>query len=168
MQIQQTSIKGSLHQLPIEMVEKLFGLQKDKRLDYFDEIKELLSDDLYWTVLRALWIDHGTCSERWRNLMFADRKRHHKIMKSSDRQALNKFPKFIKVYRACNSKDLLENCFNWTLSYEVAARFKKERIYSRLINKKEVYAYFNSRKEQEVIIDIRRIGKCEQKKKRNP
>jgi len=157
----QNYAKGSLHMLPEDMAEKLIHLPLNKRLDYFEEIQELFSDDLYWTVLRAMWIDDGICSERWSRWMFAPRKRHHKIMKSSDRQALKKLPKTVKIYRACDGPEVkLRDAFNWTLSQDVAKRFHKELIFTKIIDKKEIYAYFNSRKEQEVIIDIRRIGKC--------
>ncbi len=141
----------SLNQLPYETADKLFSLSLNRRLEYFEEIKEKLSDDLYWTVLRALWIDDGICSERWKKLMYAGRKRRHKIMKSSDRQALKKMPKVMPVYRACNEKEEEKN-FNWTLDPNIAAKFHKKYIAIRKIKKSDIYAYFNSRKEQEIIL----------------
>lgn len=57
----------SLHQFPYEAAEKLFNLSLNQRLQYFEEIKEKMSDDLYWTVLRALWIDDGVCNEQWKS-----------------------------------------------------------------------------------------------------
>lgn len=141
----------SLHQIPYDIAEKLFNLKLDKRLDYFEELQEFMSDDLYWTVLRALWIDDGICNERWENLLFAERKRHHKLMKSSDRQALKKLPKEMVVYRACDKKEDAKNC-NWTLDPNVAVRFHKKMIATKKIKKTDIYAYFNSRREQEVIL----------------
>ena len=141
----------SLHQLPYETAEKLFNLSLNQRLQYFEEIKEKMSDDLYWTVLRALWIDDGICSEQWKKLMYADRKRQHKIMKSSDRQALRKLPKVMPVYRACYEKEDEKN-FNWTLDPNIAVRFHKKHIAIRKIKKSDIYAYFNSRNEKEIIL----------------
>ncbi len=94
--------------------------------------------------------------------MFAKRKRHHKIMKSSDRQALRKLPRKVIIYRACKPGDLVSEKFNWSLSFEVAKKFFYRwspygSIYQKVINRDEIYAYFNSRNEQEVIIDIRKI-----------
>lgn len=141
----------SLHQLPYETAEKLFNLSLNQRLQYFEEIKEKMSDDLYWTVLRALWIDDGICSEQWKKLMYADRKRQHKIMKSSDRQALRKLPKVMPIYRACDTKEDSKK-FNWTTDPMVAVKMHKKIIATQKIKKSDIYAYFNSRREQEVIL----------------
>lgn len=141
----------SLHQLPYETAEKLFNLSLNQRLQYFEGIKEKMSDDLYWTVLRALWIDDGICSEQWKKLMYADRKRQHKIMKSSDRQALKKLPKVMPIYRACDTKEDSKK-FNWTTDPMVAVKMHKKIIATQKIKKSDIYAYFNSRREQEVIL----------------
>lgn len=146
-----TAPDRSLHQLPYETAEKLFNLSLNQRLQYFEEIKEKMSDDLYWTVLRALWIDDGICSEQWKKLMYADRKRQHKIMKSSDRQALRKLPKVMPVYRACDTKEDSKK-FNWTTDPMVAVKMHKKIIATQKIKKSDIYAYFNSRREQEVIL----------------
>lgn len=82
--------------------------------------------------------------------MYAPRKRQHKIMKSSDRQELKKLPKIMPVYRACDEKED-EKKFNWTLNPNIAVRFHKKYIAVRKIKKSDIYAYFNSRNEQEVI-----------------
>lgn len=114
----------SLYQLPIEIAEKLFKLQRTDRLKYFEEIQEYMADDLYWTILRALWIDDGICTEQWEKLIYADRKRQHKIMKSSDRQALKKLPKVMPIYRACDTKEDSKK-FNWTADPMVAVKMHK-------------------------------------------
>lgn len=146
-----TVLDRSLHQLPYETAEKLFNLSLNQRLQYFEEIKEKMSDDLYWTVLRALWIDDGICSEQWKKLMYADRKRQHKIMKSSDRQALKILPKVMPIYRACDTKEDSKK-FNWTTDPMVAVKMHKKIIATQKIKKSDIYAYFNSRREQEVIL----------------
>lgn len=141
----------SLYQLPIEIAEKLFKLQRTDRLKYFEEIQEYMADDLYWTILRALWIDDGICTEQWEKLIYADRKRQHKIMKSSDRQALKKLPKVMPIYRACDTKEDSKK-FNWTTDPMVAVKMHKKIIATQKIKKSDIYAYFNSRREQEVIL----------------
>ena len=158
----------SLYQLPYEVAEKLFNLSLNQRIHYFEEIKEKMSDDLYWTVLRALWIGDGTYNEQWKKLMYADRKRQHKIMKSSDRQALKKLPKNIMIYRACDEENEIYN-FNWTLSPLIAVRFHKRFIVTRIIKKSDIYAYFNSRKEQEIILKeevLKNVENCKITKKK--
>lgn len=100
-------------------------LQKEG-LKYFNELKEMLSDDDYWTILRAMWIEKGECTNEWKALLFCKRKRQHKIMKSSDRQFLNKLPKIVTAYRVSFSADS-ENKWNWTLSKEFAEKYIKNK-----------------------------------------
>lgn len=135
-------------------VEQFNKLDKDG-INYFLTIKDSLSNDDYWTILRALWIKEGKCNKDWSDLLFCNRKRHHKIMKSSDRQALKKLPKNLIVYRVCfNDSD--KEKFNWTLSKNFAESYKNNKpntfIACKKINKKEVFAYFNSRNEQEILL----------------
>ena len=134
--------------------EQFFNLEK-YGLKYFREIKEILSDDDYWTILRALWIDKGECTNEWKDLLFCKRKRRHKIMKSSDRQFLNKLPKIVTAYRVSFNSNS-ENKWNWTLSKEFAERYAKNKpnsfIEERQIEKKQIFAYFNSRKEDEILV----------------
>lgn len=134
-----------------DIAYKIATLPFNMAFRYFCENKEKLSDEYYWTILRALWIQDGTCNELWKSLFFCKRKREHKVMKSSDRQFLRKLPKKITVYRACNSKEEEDN-FNWTLSKDFAVRLHKNYIAEKTINKKQIFAYFNSRKEDEIII----------------
>lgn len=136
--------------------EQFLKLEKEG-LKYFNEIKETLSDDDYWTILRALWIDRGKCTNEWKNLLFCKRKRHHKIMKSSDRQFLRKLPRIVTAYRVSFSVFPENKCnWNWTLSKEFAERYIKDKpqafIEERQFEKKKIYAYFNSRKEHEILI----------------
>jgi len=122
---------------------------------YFKKLAEKLDDNDYWTILRALWIEDGKCDDNWAELFFnSGRGREHKIMKSSDRQALKRLPKQVKVYRVCRDK-ADEEKWNWTTSREFAERFKilgEEYIAEKTIDKSEIFAYFNSRKEFEVIL----------------
>ena len=136
--------------------EQLFQLER-YGIEYFNKIKETLSDDDYWTIFRALWIDKGKCTNEWKNLLFCKRKRQHKIMKSSDRQFLSKLPKVVTAYRVSFSADS-ENKWNWTLSKEFTEKYIKNKpnafIEEKQIEKKKIFAYFNSRNEHEIIIKV--------------
>jgi hypothetical protein len=123
---------------------------------YFDtELSKTVDDNDYWTILRALWIESGICNDTWEKLFFkSGRKREHKIMKSSDRQALKKLPKKVTIYRVCREK-ADEEKWNWTTNREFAERYlcsRDEYIAEKIIDKSEIFAYFNSRKEFEVIL----------------
>ncbi|HIU06761.1 MAG TPA: hypothetical protein IAC46_04175 [Candidatus Onthoplasma faecigallinarum] len=125
-------------------------------INYFEKIKDELSDDDYWTILRALWIDHGVCNRQWMDLIYCDRKRSHKIMKSSDRQILRRLPKKVKAYRVSypDSNDFYK--FNWTLNLDFALKYKYFRpnafIEEKIIDKRNIFAYFNSRGEKEILL----------------
>jgi hypothetical protein len=131
-------------------------LPDDMAFYYFKENKEKLSDDMYWLLIRALWIQNGKCTEEWKQLIFnSNRKRNHKIMKSADRQALNKLPKRIKIYRGCKEKSD-ENKFNWSTDKSFVEKYIKTMqgyyIAEKEITKKDIFAYFNSRQEAEIIL----------------
>ena len=123
---------------------------------YFDkELSKTVDDNDYWTILRALWIESGVCNEVWEKLFFkSGRKREHKIMKSSDRQELKKLPKKITIYRVCTEK-ADEEKWNWTTDRAFAEKYLRnngEYIAEKTIDKKDIFAFFNSRREFEVIL----------------
>lgn len=123
---------------------------------YFNnELAKTVDDNDYWTILRALWIESGICNEVWEQLFFkSGRKREHKIMKSSDRQALKKLPKKVTIYRVCTDK-ADEEKWNWTTDRAFAERYltrNGEYIAEKTIDKSEIFAFFNSRREFEVIL----------------
>ena len=127
-------------------------------IDYFwKELMHKIDDNDYWTILRALWIDDGVCNDLWYILLFySKRKREHKIMKSSDRQALKKLPKKITIYRGCKDKTD-EKKWNWSTDKSFVKKYISTMgdgwyIAERTIDKSDIFAYFNSRKESEVLL----------------
>ena len=129
-------------------------------IKYFvQELMYEIDDSDYWTILRALWLEDGKCNLIWRCLLFfSNRKREHKIMKSSDRQALRKLPKKITVYRGC--KDITdEKKWNWSTDKSFVEKYISTMgegwyIAEKVIDKTDVFAYFNSRKESEIILKL--------------
>lgn len=135
---------------------QIANLPDEMAFYYFLENKDKLSDDMYWLLIRALWIQDGKCTQQWKDLIFnSGRKRSHKIMKSADRQALNKLPNKVKIYRGCKEK-LDENKFNWSTDKNFVERYIKKMsgyyIAEKEINKKDIFAYFNSRQEAEILL----------------
>lgn len=135
---------------------EVFKLLNLYGIKYFKLIKDELSDNDYWTILRALWIDNGVCNKQWMDLIYCGRKRSHKIMKSSDRQTLRRLPKKVKAYRVSypDSNDFYK--FNWSLNFDFINRYKKNRpdtfIEEKIIDKHDIFAFFNSRGEQEILL----------------
>ena len=75
-------------------------------------------------------------------------------MKSSDGQELKKLPKKITIYRVCTEK-ADEEKWNWTTDRAFAEKYLRnngEYIAEKTIDKKEIFAFFNSRREFEVIL----------------
>jgi hypothetical protein len=137
--------------------EQATKLCSNNGFEYFkNELQHQVDDNEYWTILRALWIEDGKCSIEWEILLFySGRKREHKIMKSSDRQYLKKLPKQIKVYRAC-FEETDKDRWNWTLNKDFAEKWKNsigaKFVAEKTIDKKQIFAYFNSRREDEIIL----------------
>ena len=82
--------------------------------------------------------------------------RNIRIMKSSDRQALSKLPKKITVYRGCKDKTD-EKKWNWSTDKSFVEKYISTMgegwyIAEKTIDKQDIFAYFNSRKESEVIL----------------
>lgn len=120
------------------------------------ELMHEIDDNEYWTILRALWIENGVCNDLYEYLFFfSGRKRQHKVMKSADRQALKKLPKQLTIYRGCKEKTD-ENKFNWSADRSFVERYIKTMegyyIAEKKINKSEIFAFFNSRGESEIIL----------------
>ncbi len=132
-----------------------FNQLERQGISYFKQLAQKLDDNDYWTILRAMWIDKGVCNNDWTELFFkSGRKREHKIMKSSDRQALKKLPKKFKIYRVCQEKSD-ENKWNWTIDKSFAEKYLQRNgkyIAEKMIDKSKVFAFFNSRNESEVIL----------------
>lgn len=132
-----------------------FNQLERQGIPYFKQLAERLDDNDYWAILRALWIEKGVCNDSWAELFFnSGRGREHKVMKSSDRQALKKLPKKVTIYRVCTEK-ADEDKWNWTTSREFAERYLTrhgEYIAEKTIDKKDIFAFFNSRREFEVIL----------------
>ncbi|EOX4805095.1 hypothetical protein [Vibrio alginolyticus] len=79
-------------------------------------------------------------------------------MKSSERKAFAKLPKVITAYRAINDESEIEaeTALCWTLSEDIAKRVfsqgGRRKVVAKQFTKDEVFAYFDRRKEQEILV----------------
>lgn len=84
----------------------------------------------------------------------------HIFMKPNENKFFQKLPNRFKVYRGAS-----RDGYSWTLSKKKAEwfadrnrqRYSKEdtRVMEKWVNKKDVFAYINGRKEQEIIIPMK-------------
>jgi len=144
-----------------KIVEKIILLPIEERLPYFLGIKDKIFDDsAYWQLLAAIWIGSDVCSpylKIWRDLFTEPRRNRQKLMKGHDRKIWRSLtkrgaPKLITAYRAMNPGEDPITAISWTLSKAVAQRLAKGReIFEMEIDKTSIIAYFDRRKEQEII-----------------
>ena len=127
----------------------------EKVLSIYLKEKNNLSDERYWELLRTVWIIAGSINNAdvFRKLMQSGRKERYYFSTPEDAKKLREMPEQFEVYRAGTDTD---NGISWTTSKEYAEHYKlafgKEKILTRKINKKEVFAYIQRNLEFEIII----------------
>lgn len=143
-------IISGMMQLPPQLMAEYFARNADKIQD----------DATYWNVLGSLWKLGGTVVQQdlWKRLFRSARKRRHKIMKSRERKRWRKLPKTMMAYRAVNDDSEIDTAISWSLSRAVAERFSENgnrKIVARQFNKNEVFAFFDRRQEEEILVNIK-------------
>ncbi|MGJ5813702.1 hypothetical protein [Paludibaculum fermentans] len=136
-----------------------------ERPDAFRTIAPYLTDEEYWSLLGAVWTEYDavivfepTPWYVWEELFTANRPKRSHLMSRSERRTLRGLPRSITVYRGCRAGFELE--MSWTLSPAVARAFAQRQtmllndeayVISAQVRRADVYAYFNGKKEREVV-----------------
>jgi len=143
------------------VIEDMMKLPEQLMAEYFSRnAHRILDDAVYWNVLGTLWKLGGTVVQQdlWLSMFNANRKQRHKIMKKRERRAWRRLPKQIKAYRAVNHNDEANTAISWTLSRDTAERVFSENgkraIVSKIFCKDKVFAYFDRRKESEILVRL--------------
>lgn len=141
----------------IQKIIKKCDLEKDHKgaLSLFMKQSHKLSNMAYWETLRALWI---ACGKRenyptFKELFRAGRQEQCYLMTDRDWDLYKELPDDLTVYRAVHKDG--DNGLSWTTSKEFAENYAKSRnreVVSKRVKKADIFAYFNSRNEQEVIL----------------
>lgn len=137
----------------------IYTHERPYRLNAFLEVERNLSDVQYWEILGSIWTDSENIwqnKETWRNLIKSNRGSKEFFMSNEDRMHLIKLPNVIKVYRGCIANKN-KTGLSYTLSKEKAEWFSKRFntdgiVVEREVKKHKIFAYLNSRGEDEVII----------------
>lgn len=84
------------------------------------------------------------------------------IMDENDLKAYMTLPEQVTVYRGMQPGESVKG-FSWSLDLSTAEWFSKRfsndgKVYSTVVNKKDIIAYINSRAEQEVILNYKIIN----------
>jgi hypothetical protein len=151
----------------------VFLHERPYRLDAFAEFSDLMSDEEYWKVLSAIWLDTESLSsdqEAWLDMLEADRSgRALYFMDEVDWAHWHDLPDIVTVYRGYNADEGNPNGLSWTLNRDTAVwfakRFYKEGVLlTAVVPKGVIIASLLGRGEYEVIInpnDIAGIGATE-------
>lgn len=88
------------------------------------------------------------------------------VMKKDDLNFYKNLPEKVEVYRGISSTASTLKGLSWTLNPKTARWFadkfgEKGRVFKAIIKKEYVLAYYNSRNEQEVVVDFRRLQDIE-------
>lgn len=142
----------------IEIIRQLAVLPSHLLLPFLlKNANKFECDNNYWNVLGTCWKAAGSHEERekWMLLFRSKRRNQHKIMKTRERRVWRQLPKTIIVYRAATDDSELQTGMSWSLDKAFVERYAKAEnriILTKKISKKEVWAYFDRRKESEVLI----------------
>jgi hypothetical protein len=137
-------------------------VERPWRLHYFADFAEELSDRQYWEILGELWTDseniHQNIDE-WKAALRSPRAERDAFMSEEDRHTLKTLPDKLTVYRGYirgRNERGLSYTLDWNRAHFFANRFRRKtetaRVKTRHVKKADVFAFMNSRGEQEVII----------------
>lgn len=141
----------------------IYTHERPYRLQAFLKYARHMTDKEYWENLASIWIDSegpGVNKRVWMDLFNSPRTGREFLMDEEERKFYQGLPDVITVYRGCNKKD--KTGMSWTLSKDTAKWFSKRllqqgEVYEAQINKADVYAYFNSRHEQEILLNPKKL-----------
>ena len=148
-------------------------LQPKWRMEFFKYIERHLNEEDYACLLRDAWTG-SEFPNRDPGITLAGKIRFFRkvnrslLMNKREQKVFDSFPDIVTVYRGCCGKNAVKG-ISWTLSFEKAKWFAerfpmwKGTVYTATIPKQYIYAYFNDRDEQEIVLDSRMLQPTEHK-----
>lgn len=144
----------------------IFLHERPYRLLAFDECKEMMEPEEYWTLLHSIWIDSENIWQHqslWVHLLSATIP--GSFMTSEEQDQLNRLPDLVTIYRGYE-KGRNARGMSYTLNPEKAKwfanRWKNPKypgvVKERCIKKSRIFAFTNDRNEEEVIV-LPKVGK---------
>lgn len=138
----------------------VFVHEKPFRLNAFLMIADSIKEDArYWELLGEVWVNSENIWQNirdWKRALKSNRADKHKFMSEKDYEVYQNLPEDITVYRGY-APEGTKYGMSFTLSLEqatwFATRWKAQgMVFRKQIKKDDVFAYINSRNEQEIII----------------
>lgn len=138
-------------------------------LDAFRKNVKHFDNKTYWKILAAVWTQQ---EQLWRkrkvflNLLQSPRPERQCLMSAPERRKLDGLPNVIPVFRGFTGARGVKG-MSWTLDQKKAEWFAKRyaaiehigppKLAKAKAKKKDVLAYFNGRKEKEIVIDPEKL-----------
>lgn len=121
---------------------------------YSDQIAD---DSNYWNFLGTAWKAGGSFEqqEQWIELFQSKRRNRQKIMKTSERREFSRLPKVVTAYRAYTNEDELNYSICWSLDPAFVKQYAEKtgrKVAQMKFEKSNIFAYFNRRKESEILV----------------
>ena len=133
--------------------------ERPHRVGIFYQLRQRVTDEQYWEILSWLWTDSENIWQnmsKWRQLLRSKRPGRENFMSLEERKFLSGLPEKIRVYRGYQPGKNM-NGLSFTLDKEQAnfhaKRFRKGgEVLEQVVEKTKVFAYLDSRGEQEIIL----------------
>ena len=145
------------------IIETMMRLPGELLADFFSQNAHSIIDDAtYWNVLGTLWKLGGTVrqQELWVPLFLSPRPKREKVMKRTERKRWRRLPPVVTAFRAINEPSEADTAISWSLNRNVVDRFFTEHgkrpIVERQFKKPEIFAFFDRRGEEEILVNIAR------------
>ena len=142
----------------------LWRVPRPGRLAALLEIIPKLTDPEYWQLLGTIWTDTeypNVNRALWLGLFTSKRDNRDPVMDAEGHAAVDRLPDPVRIYRGAQLR--YARGMSWTTDPDTAAwfahRFQHRRgeVFTTTLAKRKILAYFDDRKEREVLIDPRRI-----------
>lgn len=133
----------------------VFLHERPYRLEAFVEHSSEVSDETYWSAFASIWIDTENFFQnhsQWHEMLL-QRPNSHLMMSAEEIQYLNKLPDEVTIYRGTK---YAKNGMSWSVSKDRAKWFANRvggSLYVTTVHKENIFAYFNRRDEDEIVID---------------
>ena len=143
----------------------LVHISKPYRVQFLDFIKDYISGEELGKLLSWVWTQTEFPNQYGTGMLMELFKRADKdsLMDGGEKKILDGLPEVVEIYRGTQVKKAKIRGLSWTLSKAKAKWFadrwktKSGKVYKATIARKDIYAYFDGRGEQEVVVNARRL-----------
>lgn len=143
---------------------EILTASKGEKMLIFSKYQDTFSDEDYWKNLSETYIMQDFMElpyMLYKEMFSSPRENKEMLMSDTERKFLEQLPEEITIYRGGGEKEI-ETGFgiSWTLNKTIAEQFVERKkhssndvmfVHKLTIPKSKVVAYFNSRKEEEII-----------------